>query len=75
MNKYVNWAITKEWEFSPVIKKITTKTILPKMIKAGPGALFKYCIMSVSPSGIISKLPSKKLKCLIFKKCKIKLTS
>ena len=64
--KYVNWAITKEWEFSPVIKKITTKTILPKMIKAGPGALFKYISDIVANSPFTMSAGEEKIRTISF---------
>ena len=41
IQKYVHWAINREIEFSPVVKEITAKNMLPKLIKGTFGEAFK----------------------------------
>ena len=50
--KYVNWAITKEWEFSPVMENVSVKNFIPKMIKSGPGQIFKFVSDKVNEIGL-----------------------
>ena len=42
ISKYVEWAITKEFEFSQVYKEITVMNALPQLVKATAGNAFKF---------------------------------
>lgn len=42
IQKYVNWAITKEYEFSPLVKEWSAKNFLPKIVGNSAGYVFKF---------------------------------
>ena len=42
ISKYVEWAITKEYEFSPIVKEWSAKNFLPKIIGNSAGYAFKF---------------------------------
>ena len=50
IQKYVNWAITKEYEFSPLVKEWSVKNFLPKIIGSTAGQAFKFVTNQIAAS-------------------------